>query len=50
MTLRFFESLDRVVQTDPWLTRDKVMIDMLKTIGIEKGKPSNRMREAIDAA
>ena len=39
--VRFFESLDRVVQIEPWLTRDKVMIDMLKSIGIEKGKPFN---------
>ena len=37
--LRFFQSLDRMVQTEPWLERDKAMIDMLKTIGIEKGKP-----------
>ena len=36
--LRFFQSLDRVVQREPWLTRDKAMIDVLKTIGIEKGK------------
>ena len=35
----FFESLHRFVQAEPWLTRDKAMIDMLKTIGIEKGKP-----------
>jgi hypothetical protein len=35
----FFELLDRFVQKEPWLTRDKVMIDILKTIGIEKGKP-----------
>jgi len=39
--LRFFESLDRMVQYEPFLTRDKLMIDMLKTIGIEKGKPFN---------
>jgi hypothetical protein len=39
--LRFFQSLDRVVQVEPWLTRDKLMIDMLKSIGIEKGKPFN---------
>jgi hypothetical protein len=37
--LRFFEALDRVVQTEPWLERDKAMIDKLKSIGIEKGKP-----------
>src|SRR6185436_16307631 len=35
----FFTLLDRFVQTEPWLTRDKAMIDILKTIGIEKGKP-----------
>ncbi len=37
--LRFFESLDRFVQLEPWLTRDKAMIDALRSIGIEKGKP-----------
>ena len=36
---RFFESLDRFVQREVWLGRDKVMIEMLKSIGIEKGKP-----------
>jgi hypothetical protein len=39
--LRFFQSLDRVVQIEPWLARDRLMIDMLKSIGIEKGKPFN---------
>jgi len=37
--LRFFQSLGRFVQSEPWLERDKAMIDPLKTIGIEKGKP-----------
>lgn len=37
--MRFFESLSRFVQTEPWLIRDKAMIDMLKSVGIEKGKP-----------
>jgi hypothetical protein len=37
--LRFFESLDRIVQAEPWLERDKAMIDQLKSIGIEQGKP-----------
>jgi hypothetical protein len=36
--LRFFESLDRFVQYEPWLERDKAMIDQLKSIGIQKGK------------
>jgi hypothetical protein len=35
----FFKSLDRVIQTEPWLPRDKAMIDQLKSLGIEKGKP-----------
>jgi hypothetical protein len=39
--MRYFESLNRIVQIEPWLTRDKVMIDQLKSIGIEKGKPFN---------
>jgi hypothetical protein len=37
----FFRSLDRVVQSEPWLSRDRAMIDQLKSIGIEKGKPFN---------
>ncbi|WFU35094.1 DUF1254 domain-containing protein [Bradyrhizobium brasilense] len=36
---RFYRNLDRVVQNEPWLDRDRVMIDQLRTIGIEKGKP-----------
>jgi hypothetical protein len=50
---RFFESLHRFVQAEPWLTRDKVMIDVLKTIGIEKSKPFNpdeKTRSILDAA
>src|SRR5262245_9131798 len=35
----FFEHLNRVVQSEPWLERDRAMIDPLRTIGIEKGKP-----------
>jgi hypothetical protein len=37
----FYESLSRFVQAEPWLSRDRVMIDMLKSIGIEKGTPFN---------
>jgi hypothetical protein len=51
--LRFFQSLDRIVQVEPWQTRDKVMIDVLKSIGIEKGKaftPSPRLQETLQAA
>jgi hypothetical protein len=49
----FFESLHRFVQAEPWLTRDKVIIDMLKTIGIEKGKPFNpdaKTRSILEAS
>jgi hypothetical protein len=35
----FFKSLDRVVQSEPWIERDRAMIDQLRTIGIEQGKP-----------
>jgi len=37
--LSFYESLARMVDYEPWLERDKAMIDPLKTLGIEKGKP-----------
>lgn len=50
---RFFEVLNRFVQIEPWLTRDKVMIDMLKSLGIEKGKPFNPSADSkptLDAA
>ena len=51
--LRFFQSLDRSVQSEPWLQRDKAMIDQLKSIGIEKGKPFNpdvTTQEILNAA
>jgi hypothetical protein len=35
----FFVNLDRMVQSEPWLGRDRAMIDQLRSIGIEKGKP-----------
>ena len=39
--LRFFQTLHRFVQREPWIERDKAMIDPLKTIGIERGLPFN---------
>lgn len=39
--LRFFQALDRFVQRELWIERDRAMIDPLKAIGIEKGKPFN---------
>jgi hypothetical protein len=35
----FFDNLNRIVQSEPWIDRDRVMIDALKTLRIEKGKP-----------
>ena len=51
--IRFFQSLDRFVQAEPWLTRDKVMIDQLKSIGIEHGKvfsPDMRTRDILSGS
>jgi len=51
--LRFFQSLDRMIQSEPWLTRDKLMIDQLKAIGIEKGRtfaPDARMKVILGHA
>jgi hypothetical protein len=48
----FFVSLDRIVQTEPWLGRDRAMIDPLRSLGIEKGKPFNpdaRTKAALEA-
>jgi hypothetical protein len=39
--VRFFESLARIVESQPWLERDRAMIDSLRTLGIEKGKAFN---------
>src|SRR6476619_201895 len=50
---RFFDSLNRIVQSEPWLTRDKAIIDSLRTIGIEKGKlfnPDAKTRALLDDA
>lgn len=35
----FFKHLDRIVQTEPWIDRDRAMIQTLAALGIEKGKP-----------
>jgi hypothetical protein len=37
----FFENLNRVVQDENWIDRDRAMIDTLKSLGIEKGNPFN---------
>ncbi|WP_278020930.1 DUF1254 domain-containing protein [Flavobacterium ginsengisoli] len=46
----FYETLNKIVQVEPWLSRDRVMIDPLKTIGIERGKsfsPDARTKEIL---
>src|SRR5215467_10416011 len=51
--LSFFKSLNQMVQAEPWLKRDKAMIDQLKTIGIERGKafnPDNKTKEILEDA
>lgn len=48
--LSFFESLNRVIQTEPWLERDRAMIDPLKNLGIVKGqefKPGDETKAAL---
>jgi hypothetical protein len=50
---RYYEHLARVVDKEPWLQRDRAMIDTLRTIGIEKGKPfapDEARRQQFDAA
>jgi len=49
----FFGNLDRVVQHEPWIERDRAMIDPLRTIGIQKGKPFSpdpAMQKVLGAA
>src|SRR5262245_51012628 len=49
----FFRSLDRIVQFEPWIERDRAMIDQLRTVGIEKGKtfnPDAKMQDILKSA
>ena len=51
--VRFFESLARMIESQPWLERDRAMIDPLRTLGIEKGKafnPDATTREIMNEA
>jgi len=51
--MTFFEALHRAVQREPWLERDAVMIDLLKTVGIAKGEPfapDRTIRAVLDEA
>jgi hypothetical protein len=49
----YFTSLNRIVQSEPWIERDRAMIDQLRSIGIEKGKsfnPDAKMQPILTAA
>jgi hypothetical protein len=49
----YFTHLNRIVQDEPWLQRDRAMIDQLKSLGIEKGKPFSpdaQTTKLLDAA
>ncbi|RKR11764.1 hypothetical protein C8C83_3513 [Flavobacterium sp. 90] len=49
----FYESLNKIIQEEPWLERDRAMIDPLKTLGIERGKtfsPDARTKEILAAS
>ena len=49
----FFDQPNRIVQDEPWIPRDRAMIDQLKSIGIEKGKsfaPNDKTKAQFDEA
>jgi hypothetical protein len=49
--LAYWERLDDIVQREPVLERDRVMMGMIKALGIEKDKPFNpdsRMRKILE--
>jgi hypothetical protein len=51
--LRYFQSLNRILQSEPWLARDKVMIDTLRSIGMVKDKefkPDEKTKRVLEAA
>jgi hypothetical protein len=49
----FFKSLNDIVQREPWIQRDRALIDQLRSLGIEKGKPYRtdaKKDKVLDAA
>jgi len=51
--IAYFEVLAELVQQEPVHERDRIMMGMLRSIGIEKGKPFNpdeRMKKTLDEA
>jgi len=49
---RFFETLHAALQPEPWLERDRAMIDTLRTVGVVRGEPLalDDARTALDDA
>lgn len=50
---RYFRSLARMIEYEPWLPRDKAMIDPLRSLGIVKGRsftPDAATEALLDAA
>lgn len=37
--ITFWEALDRIVQAEPWLPRDRAFAEILQTVGIKRGQP-----------
>jgi hypothetical protein len=51
--IAYFEVLAELVQQEPVLERDRIMMGMLRSIGIEKGKsfsPDERMKKILEEA
>ncbi|RDV44962.1 hypothetical protein DOE76_09495 [Leifsonia sp. ku-ls] len=51
--IRFWEALDRVVQAEPWLERDRPFAEMLASVGIVRGRefaPDARRRAILEEA
>lgn len=46
---RYFQALHSFIQREPWIERDRAMIDPLRSLGIEKGKPFKPSAE-VEAA
>jgi hypothetical protein len=44
----FFIVLNEMIQAEPWLERDKAMIDIVKTLGIQRGKPFSADLEMME--
>lgn len=49
----FFDHVNHIVQSEPWLDRDRVMIGQLASLGIEKGKPyqpTEQLKSTLNSA